>query len=295
MIQIFTEPPVDFNFSLKASCCCLHCGDKFLIVQNAPDQDEPGLWGHPGGKIEPGESPRDAALRELQEETGIILEPHAITKGCMLYVRGSSCDYVLYMFKGKIDKQPAVLLSHEHSDYKWVTIEEFFTYPLLPGSLEGYSYYLKSQENLERSKANVNAHLIPIKNKSVMLSLRQNTGYFDGHYGLVSGHVEQNESVRSALLREIKEEAMLDLSPAQLKLVHTMHHLKDRNNVAFFFLCEEWEGEFVNLEPYKCGGFAFFPLDNLPSNIVPYVGEVIKHIQSGIAYSEDGWDSFSKF
>ncbi|MFT3689679.1 NUDIX hydrolase [Paenirhodobacter sp.] len=45
-------------------------GTDVLLVQrrNAPDA---GLWGFPGGKIEPGETLTEAALRELQEETGL--------------------------------------------------------------------------------------------------------------------------------------------------------------------------------------------------------------------------------
>ena len=42
-----------------------------LLVQrrNPPDQ---GLWGYPGGKIEPGETIIEGCLRELREETGIV-------------------------------------------------------------------------------------------------------------------------------------------------------------------------------------------------------------------------------
>lgn len=286
MIQVFTEPPKDFDFTIRASSCCIHYQNKILILKDA----EEGYWGLPGGGIEAGEAPREAALRELREETGIALDPFGVTKVGMLYIRRPEVDYTFYMFKGQIKEPVKVSLSFEHSDFKWITAEEFSgCTPLIPAGLEVFNYYLKCLENLELSKAHVNAHIIPIKNNQVMLSLRQNTGYFDDQYGLLAGHVERDESVRSGLIREIREEASLSLSPEQLKLVHTMHHLKDRNNVSLFFVCDNWEGEFINLEPYKCGGFAFFPLDNLPANVVPYVRDVLNHIQKGIHYSESGW------
>ena len=134
----------------------------------------------------------------------------------MLYIK-SHCDYTLYMLKGQINES----LPSE----QWVL-----------GSGEIFNHYLKYLQNLELSKAHVNAHLIPIRNNQVMLSLRQNTGYFDGQYGLVCGHVEHSESARSGLIREVEEEAYLTLAPEQLKLAHTMHHMKDRNNVSFFYM-----------------------------------------------------------
>ena len=45
-------------------------GEEFLLVRRANPPDQ-GLWGFPGGKIEPGEGVLQAALRELQEETGV--------------------------------------------------------------------------------------------------------------------------------------------------------------------------------------------------------------------------------
>jgi ADP-ribose pyrophosphatase YjhB (NUDIX family) len=45
-------------------------GEEFLLVRRANPPDQ-GLWGFPGGKIEPGEGVLQAALRELEEETGV--------------------------------------------------------------------------------------------------------------------------------------------------------------------------------------------------------------------------------
>lgn len=55
--------------------------DQILLLQQAGDTDR--LWQLPGGKVEDGESIRDALVREMQEETGLDVEP-----GRMLYV----CD-----------------------------------------------------------------------------------------------------------------------------------------------------------------------------------------------------------
>nr|WP_167632097.1 (deoxy)nucleoside triphosphate pyrophosphohydrolase [Mariprofundus ferrooxydans] len=42
-----------------------------LLLKRSTDQHCGGLWSFPGGKVEPGESPQAAAMRELQEETGL--------------------------------------------------------------------------------------------------------------------------------------------------------------------------------------------------------------------------------
>ena len=49
-------------------------GSSVLLVQRANPPDQ-GLWGFPGGKVEPGETVAEAALRELAEETGLIGSP----------------------------------------------------------------------------------------------------------------------------------------------------------------------------------------------------------------------------
>jgi 8-oxo-dGTP diphosphatase len=47
----------------------------FLVGQRPPAAPLAGLWEFPGGKLEPGETPEQAAVRECLEETGILVEP----------------------------------------------------------------------------------------------------------------------------------------------------------------------------------------------------------------------------
>lgn len=49
-------------------------GDRLLLVRRSHRPDA-GRWGFPGGKIEPGETVVAAALRELDEETGVAADP----------------------------------------------------------------------------------------------------------------------------------------------------------------------------------------------------------------------------
>ena len=77
--------------------------------------------------------------------------------------------------------------------------------------------------NKERSKASVSTYLILEKDGMVLLGLRKNTGYQDGMYCLVSGHVEDNEAATTAMCREAKEEIGIDINPHDLKIVLIMH------------------------------------------------------------------------
>jgi len=56
---------------------------RVLMIQRGPDPDDPaaGMWEFPGGHLDPGETPAQGAVREWQEETGILL-PDGVQDGC---------------------------------------------------------------------------------------------------------------------------------------------------------------------------------------------------------------------
>jgi 8-oxo-dGTP diphosphatase len=145
------------------------------------------------------------------------------------------------------------------------------------------------QENKSRAKAVVSAYLIFRRGEDVLLQLRQNTGFADGKWALVSGHVEEGESATVAMVREAYEEVGISLQPEALRVIHVRHHRSDRVNMSVFFECTAWNGPIINQEPEKCGGLEFFPLNNLPSNTAGVVADVLHAISRGETYSEGGW------
>jgi 8-oxo-dGTP diphosphatase len=51
----------------------VHDGDRVLLAQRPPGGPHGLLWEFPGGKVEPGESPEHALVREIREELGVVV------------------------------------------------------------------------------------------------------------------------------------------------------------------------------------------------------------------------------
>ncbi len=129
-------------------------------------------------------------------------------------------------------------------------------------------------------------YLLLIRDGKILLLRRANTGYEDGNYGLVAGHLDGDERATDGMIREAKEESGIILKPEDLKMVHTMHRRQEDERVDFFFTAEKWEGEIINTEPDKCDDLSWFPLEALPSNTIPYIKYAIECIRKGVTYSE---------
>jgi len=56
---------------LVAACALVDADGRVLIAQRPPDKSMAGLWEFPGGKVEAGETPERALIRELKEELSI--------------------------------------------------------------------------------------------------------------------------------------------------------------------------------------------------------------------------------
>ena len=120
-----------------------------------------------------------------------------------------------------------------------------------------------------------------------MLSRRSNTGFEDGNYGLVAGHAEEGEPMTAAMVREAKEEAGITIAPEDLKEVVTMHrNCGDHERIDLFFTATRWEGEPTNIEPGLCDDLSWFPIGQMPENVIAYIREAIGCFQTGKTYVE---------
>lgn len=140
-----------------------------------------------------------------------------------------------------------------------------------------------------RSRFPVAVHLFLLRDGDVLLLRRWNTGYEDGKYSVVAGHVEEGETVTQAAIREAREEVGVQLRAKDLKIVGVMHRKSNDERVDFFFTTTTWSGELTNLEADKCDDVAWFSLTALPQNVIPYVRRALENYQSGVLYEEHGW------
>jgi 8-oxo-dGTP diphosphatase len=134
------------------------------------------------------------------------------------------------------------------------------------------------------------SYLVLMKDDQILVARRFNTGFEDGKYGLVAGHVDAGETFTEALVREVYEEIGITILPKDARVAHIMHRKGiDSERVDVFFVVTRWEGEVENKEPNKCDDLRWCPIDALPEETIPYVGKALDYIQRGVFYSEEGW------
>jgi ADP-ribose pyrophosphatase YjhB (NUDIX family) len=123
----------------------------------------------------------------------------------------------------------------------------------------------------------------------VLLLRRANTGYEDGNYSVVAGHLDGGESVTQAAVREAKEEIGVDLRPADLRVVGVMHRVSHEERSDFFLSAREWAGTVSNRESDKCSELRWCALDALPENTILYIRAALENFRRGVWFAEFGW------
>ena len=143
----------------------------------------------------------------------------------------------------------------------------------------------------KRFRMPVAAHLFLLQGESVLLLRRFNTGYEDGNYSVIAGHLDGEEALKQAMIREAREEAGITIEPANLQIVGVMHRkFANGEAINFFLTAREWIGEVTNTEPHKCDELAWYPLNRLPENVIPYVRQALENYQQGIWFESFGWE-----
>jgi 8-oxo-dGTP diphosphatase len=128
------------------------------------------------------------------------------------------------------------------------------------------------------------------KDNKIFLSRRVNTGWEDGKYSLVGGHMDGNETATHAAIREAQEEVGVIIDPKDVMFVNVSHLVTNDERIQFTFVANKWDGELKNNEPEKADDAQWFPLDALPKNITDISRETIRWYKDNVAYTEFGWE-----
>lgn len=172
--------------------------EEYLIGKRIAD----GYWEFLGGKLEKGESIREAALRELKEETGKNLKNDKINiyKEGKPYTSERDSKYrlnpVLLDLNHKID----VELSSEHSEYEWITLDEYHRYETL-GQYQAI-------ENLDIVNGDVSIGVVE-NNGDLLVLKRAQENSSAGYWNFPGGKIEADETREESVLRELEEETGL--------------------------------------------------------------------------------------
>lgn len=132
------------------------------------------------------------------------------------------------------------------------------------------------------------AYVVLIEGDRVLLQRRSGTGYMDGLWATAAaGHVEADESVVAAAIREAREETGVEIAPADLEPLTALHrtggnHQWIDERVDWFFRCPRWSGVPAVQEPEKSAGMEWFDLSALPHDMVPHERWVISRMADGV-------------
>ena len=111
--------------------------DRVLLLRRAPgDYWAAGQWGFPGGKLEPGETAKEAAIRETKEESNLVVTNLVDVK--------LKLDKLLGMFYTR-SYSGNIKIDFEHTAWEWVSRDEIESYDLAPTTLEIYDWVLKNE------------------------------------------------------------------------------------------------------------------------------------------------------
>ena len=107
-------------------------GDQFLICQRPAHKARGLLWEFVGGKVEPGESPREALVRECREELAVTVQPGPV----FMEVTHEYPDLTVHLtlFEAAITAGEPQLL--EHNAIAWITPDEIDRYDFCPADVE---------------------------------------------------------------------------------------------------------------------------------------------------------------
>lgn len=118
---------------LVSAVALIDADGRILLAQRPEGKAMAGLWEFPGGKVEPGETPEETLIRELQEELGI--DTWASCLAPLSFASHGYTDFHLLMPLFACRKWEGTARGREGQALKWVRAEDLREYPMPPADL----------------------------------------------------------------------------------------------------------------------------------------------------------------
>ena len=123
--MIYKIKPKDFHPKLEVVSCFVESQEKILLLHRQDYKPQGNTWGAPAGKVDLGQTPLEAMVRELQEETGLEIPETEFSYKGKVYVRYPDFDFIYHTYHLKLSEQVDIQLRlKEHKDFRWIKPED---------------------------------------------------------------------------------------------------------------------------------------------------------------------------
>ncbi|MFF3074205.1 NUDIX domain-containing protein [Kitasatospora sp. NPDC057904] len=270
---------------------CLLVTDPAGRVLGMRSTIDPSVWNMPGGNVEHGESPFDAALREAREELGLDLaaeNPQVLRRRLVAVIHTQAdADYPIpvagYVFDGgtlTAEQQARIRLDPEHTEFRFETPHNWRS-RMTPARYQRLRQVLRAHRcgvplYLERptpADDDFEGVLVFVTDPAGRLLMHLREGRpgmpWPGCWTPIGGWREADESPRESAVREVREEAGIEITG--LRSLPDPHH--DLGLPLTRVLHAVWDGPDSELRLGDEGqGVRMVPLDEvLALNVPPYM------------------------
>ncbi|ARO31924.1 MULTISPECIES: 8-oxo-dGTP diphosphatase MutT [Rhizobium] len=115
---------------LVAACALIDADGRILLAQRPEGKSLAGLWEFPGGKVEPGETPEETLVRELEEELGVKTKIACLAP--LTFASHSYETFHLLMPLYICRRYEGIAQGREGQALKWVRAQALRDYPMPP-------------------------------------------------------------------------------------------------------------------------------------------------------------------
>jgi 8-oxo-dGTP diphosphatase len=121
------------KLTLVVACALVDVDKRVLIAQRPPDKALAGFWEFPGGKLDPGERPEQALIRELHEEIGITVQEACLAP--LTFASHAYDDFHLLMPLYICRRWEGQVIAREGQTLAWVRANKLRDYKMPPADI----------------------------------------------------------------------------------------------------------------------------------------------------------------